>query len=124
MHYLDSDAIFSGLQRCTRCLLPDSFPHIQFDDSGVCNYCHSDTRFAEQREAVFTDLLDEYRGKGKEYDCIAPISGGRDSAYVLHQMVTKYGMRTLALTVDSGFITDEALNNIETITSMLGVEHV
>jgi hypothetical protein len=33
-------------------------------------------------------------------------------------------MRTLALTVDSGFITDEALNNIETITSMLGVEHV
>jgi len=124
MPYLDSDAVFNGLKRCSRCLLPDSFPQISFDDSGVCNYCHSDTSFVEKGEAAFTDLLDEYRGRGREYDCVAPISGGRDSAFVLHQMVTKYGMRTLALTVDSGFITDEALNNIETITSRLGVEHV
>jgi hypothetical protein len=124
MPYLDSDPIFSGLHRCNRCLLPDSFPHIKFDDSGVCNYCYSDTTFKEKGEEAFTNLLDEYRGKGREYDCIAPISGGRDSAYVLHQMVTKYGMRALALTVDSGFITDEAMNNIEAVTSRLGVEHV
>jgi glucosamine--fructose-6-phosphate aminotransferase (isomerizing) len=77
MPYLDSDPIYRGLHRCARCLLPDSFPNIRFDDSGVCNYCHSDTTFKEKGEQAFTELLDEYRSKGREYDCIAPISGGR-----------------------------------------------
>jgi tRNA(Ile)-lysidine synthase TilS/MesJ len=66
-------------------------------------------------EDTLTDLLDRYRGKGGEYDCIAPISGGRDSTYVLHQMVTSYNMRVLALTVDSGFITEDAYRMLSII---------
>jgi len=69
-------------------------------------------------------VLSQYRNKGEKYDCIAPISGGRDSAFVLHQMVKKYKMRTIALTVDSGFILPEGHRNIKRITEVLNVEHV
>ena len=70
------------------------------------------------------ELLSKYRGKGRKYDCIVPISGGRDSAYTLHQMVKKYGMRTLALTVDSGAIMPEGYRNIDRIVKAMGVGHV
>jgi hypothetical protein len=70
------------------------------------------------------DLLSKYRDKGRKYNCIVPISGGRDSAYTLHQMVRKYGMRVLALTVDSGAIMPEGYRNIDRIVKALGVDHV
>jgi len=124
MPYIETDTVYDYLERCSRCILPDSFPGISFDEDGVCNYCHDQPPFVELGEEAFTELLDRYRGKGDEYDCIAPISGGRDSAYVLHQMVTRYDMRVLTLTVDSGFITEEAYRNIDQVTEALGVEHV
>ncbi|MCB2171315.1 hypothetical protein KQH65_01110 [archaeon] len=122
--YLETDGVFTQLKRCTKCLLPDSFPGISFDEEGVCNYCHEQPPYTALGEEAFLQLLDQYRGRGDKYDCIAPISGGRDSAFVLHQMVETYDMRTLALTVDSGFITEEAQNNIKTVTDNLDVEHV
>ena len=75
-------------------------------------------------EKELEKVLSQYRNKGGKYDCIAPISGGRDSAFVLHQMVKKYKMRTLALTVDSGFILPEGYRNIKRVTEALNVEHV
>jgi len=112
------------LKRCTRCVLPETFPGISFDADGVCNYCRDYRKAEVKGEAALVDLLSKYRGKGRKYDCIVPISGGRDSAYTLHQMVKKYGMRTLALTVDSGAIMPEGYRNIDRIVKALGVDHV
>jgi len=121
---LDFDDFFAGMRRCTRCILPETFPGIRFDEDGVCNYCLSYQPVQVFGEEALVEVLDSYRGKGKEYDCIVPISGGRDSSYVLHQMVKKYDMRVLALTVDSGAIMPEGYRNIERVTSALGVDHV
>jgi len=112
------------LKRCTKCVLPETFPGISFDADGVCNYCRDYRKVEVRGEAALVDLLSKYRGKGREYDCIVPISGGRDSAYTLHQMVKKYCMRTLALTVDSGAIMPEGYRNIDRIVKALGVDHV
>jgi len=117
------DFLFS-LRRCSRCLLPETFPGIYFDGEGVCNYCRNYERVKVFGEEALLRSLEKYRGKGKKYDCIVAISGGRDSAFVLHQIVRKYNMRTLALTVDSGFITEEGHRNIRAITEALGVDHV
>jgi hypothetical protein len=114
----------SSLRRCSKCLLPETFPGIDFDENGVCNYCRTYKPVKVLGEEALVKVLERYRGKGDKYDCIVAISGGRDSAYVLHQIVTKYKMRTLALTVDSGFITEEGHRNIKTITEHLGVDHV
>jgi hypothetical protein len=112
------------LKRCTRCILPETFPGISFDVDGVCNYCRDYRKVEVRGEAALVDLLSKYMGKSRKYDCIVPISGGRDSSYTLHQMVKKYGVRTLALTVDSGAIMPEGYRNIDRIVEALGVDHV
>ena len=117
-------AIFDRELRCTRCVLPGTFPGISFDTEGVCNYCRDYRKVKVEGEAALVELLSKYKGKGRKYDCIVPISGGRDSAYTLHQMVKKYGMRALALTVDSGAIMPEGYRNIDRIVKALEVDHV
>lgn len=112
------------LKRCTKCVLPETFPGITFDSQGVCNYCAHQEPVKVRGEAELLKLLAEYRNKGDKYDCVIPISGGRDSAFVLHQMVKKYKMRCIALTVDSGFILPEGIRNIEVVCKALGVPHV
>ncbi len=112
------------MKRCTTCILPETFPGIEYDRDGVCNYCRSYQPVEVYGEEELEKVLASYRNRGGRYDCIAPVSGGRDSSFVLHQMVKKYNMRTLALTVDSGFITSEGVRNLKQITDVLGVEHV
>lgn len=117
------DFLFS-LRRCSKCLLPETFPGIEFDEEGVCNYCRNYRPIKVLGEEELKRALDKYRGKGDKYDCLVAISGGRDSTYVLQQIVAKYNMRTLALTVDSGFTTGEGHRNIKVTTETLGVNHV
>jgi len=112
------------MERCNKCILPESFPGIKFDEAGVCNYCLDYEPIRVFGDQELEKVLSQYRNKGEKYDCIAPISGGRDSAFVLHQIVNKYKMRTLALTVDSGFILPEGIRNINRITEVLSVPHV
>ncbi|MCX6653529.1 MAG: phosphoadenosine phosphosulfate reductase family protein [Candidatus Bathyarchaeota archaeon] len=114
----------NNLKRCTKCILPETFPGISFDEHGICNYCNDYKKVEVKGEEELGSLLSKYRGKGKKYDCIVPVSGGRDSSYVLHQMVKKYDMRVLALTVDNGAIMPEGYRNIDVVTKALEINHV
>jgi hypothetical protein len=120
----DFEGFLSSLRRCSKCLLPETFPSIDFDENGVCNYCQSYEPVRVFGEESLVRELQKYRGKGERYDCIVAISGGRDSTFVLHQIVAKYKMRALALTVDSGFITEEGHRNVKAVTESLGVDHI
>jgi len=115
---------YIDMKRCTKCILPETFPGIKFDKKGVCNYCNSHEPVKVLGEKKLKKQLSLLQNKGEKYDMIVPISGGRDSAYVLHQMVTKYGMRVLALTVDSGAILPEGYHNVKRMTEVLNVPHV
>ena len=115
---------FGDLRRCTRCILPETFPGIEFDENGVCNYCRDYEPVKVFGEEEFSRVLDRYRNKGKTYDCVVPISGGRDSSFTLYSVVKKFKMRAVALTVDSGAIMPEGYRNIARVTEALGVDHV
>jgi hypothetical protein len=115
---------FGDLRRCTRCILPETFPGIEFDENGVCNYCRDYEPVKVFGEEAFEKVLDQYRSKGKTYDCVVPISGGRDSSFTLYSVVKKFRMRAVALTVDSGAIMPEGYRNIKRVTEALGVDHV
>ena len=119
-----AERFFSTMKRCTRCILPETFPGIKFDNQGRCNYCRDYNPVQVLGEKELIKTLSRYQNKGEEYDMVVPISGGRDSAFVLHQMVTKYKMHVLALTVDSGAILPEGYRNIKRITEVLDVPHV
>ena len=91
-----SDALVDEMpdvQRCSKCVLPHTFPYISFDAQGVCNYCKNYIVRNEPKPIEeLTDLLEPYRRNGKP-DCIIPFSGGRDSCYTLHLAVKKLGLR-------------------------------
>lgn len=110
--------------KCTRCILPESFPNIKFDDKGVCNYCLSYKPIKCKGEAALRNLLNSYRNKGRKYDCLVPISGGKDSAFVLYHIVKTYKMRTLAFNYNSGFASKQSKENIRNMINSLNVDFV
>jgi hypothetical protein len=112
------------MKRCARCILPETFPDIKFDKNGVCNYCLEYERIKVKGKDEFEKLLSQYRNKGDKADCIVTLSGGRDSTFVLYQLVKVYNMRVLAVTYDNGLLTEEAYRNMQRITEKLNVEHI
>lgn len=83
--------------------MPDTRPEIVFNEEGICDACLSAERKKtgidwESREKELLTILDKYRSKdGKSYDCIIPVSGGKDSCYQAYVMKNKYGMNPLCV---------------------------
>ena len=113
------------LKRCTKCILPSTFPFIEFDQQGVCNYCNHYTKLSFKGEDKIILEFDKYRSnKPKVPDCLVPFSGGRDSSYVLHYLKKEMGMNPIAFSYDWGMITDIARRNQARMCGELGVEHI
>lgn len=117
------------MKTCTRCILPETFPGIKFDEHGVCSHC-KDFKGIEalnenkrEYEKKFTDLVELSRDKGS-YDCMIAYSGGKDSTYTLKVLKERYNLRILALTIDNGFISERAFKNMCSVSDNLGVDHI
>lgn len=114
----------SKLKRCTRCILPETMPFIEFDDDGVCNYCKSYKKIEPKGEIALQEIVNQYKSKNKEPDCIVMFSGGRDSSYSLHYIKTVLGMNPVAYSYDWGMITDLGRRNQARMCGTLGIEHI
>ncbi|MCB9200813.1 MAG: hypothetical protein H6596_10040 [Flavobacteriales bacterium] len=114
------------LTRCTKCLLPETFPYIRFDGQGVCNYCanYRPKGLMEDRREKLEEVLKQYRREDGKPDCVVAFSGGRDSSYGLHLLVKEFGMHPLTFTYDWGMVTDLARRNIARMTGKLGIENI
>ena len=127
-----NDSHHQTVKYCTKCGIASNYPRITFDKNDVCSICNT---YAENKEKIskyFRDedelqlILDDVRKSNseKEYDCLALFSGGKDSTYVLCQLVKKYKLKVLAFTLENGYISEEAKDNIRKVTETLGVDHV
>ncbi|MHA2022715.1 MAG: N-acetyl sugar amidotransferase [Candidatus Thorarchaeota archaeon] len=117
-------------QMCTRCVMDTTDPNITFDEEGVCNHC---TRYFSQmdrfilpeaeRKEKFDQIVAEIKEHGKDmpYDCIAGISGGVDSTYMVYK-ATELGLRPLVVHLDNGWDSRLAVTNIERVLNNLGVD--
>lgn len=113
-----------ALRRCTKCLLPETMPFIEFDEAGVCNYCHTyKLKNVLKPKDDLIKLLEPYR-KINGVECIVPFSGGRDSCYGLHLIVNELKLKPITYTYDWGMVTDLATRNISLMCSRLGVENI
>ncbi|MCR4417180.1 MAG: glucosamine 6-phosphate synthetase [Ignavibacteria bacterium] len=115
----------SKLKRCTKCILPETFPFIEFDENGVCNYCRNYIPKNQPKPLYELEkLVEPYRKKSGEPDCLVPYSGGRDSTFTLHFVKKILGLNPIAFTYDWGMVTDLARRNIARVTSKLQVENI
>jgi N-acetyl sugar amidotransferase len=89
------------MKYCIECIMPSTRPEQVFTD-GICDACvtkkkkHREIDW-NQREKEFKQILDRYRGDGSWYDCIIPVSGGKDSCYQALTMRDEFGMNPLCV---------------------------
>ena len=115
------------IKYCSRCVYPSTAATpLTFDDEGVCSGCRTHEEQAlvdwKERKRMFEDLCDEYRGKG-EYDCLIPVSGGKDSFYQTH-ILKAHGMRPLLVTYNENNETDLGKRNIQRMKESFGVDYI
>ncbi|MDA9113811.1 N-acetyl sugar amidotransferase, partial [Gammaproteobacteria bacterium] len=89
---------------CSSCLNMSTRPRITFNENGECNACQwsEDKKSLDwsKRQDELLNLLDKYRSSnGDGFDCVVPVSGGKDGSYVAYTLKHKYGMNPLAITV-------------------------
>lgn len=120
---------FDDLQRCTKCTLPITWETLNFDQNGVCNICRNweaktESVDWEERERILLKIFEgvKERNKDREYDCIVPFSGGKDSTYTLYAVVRKYGLKPLVVSFDHGFYRPKTIENRTRTFKKLGVD--
>ena len=88
---------------CTHCLNMSTRPRVSFDERGWCNACvwmeEKKTLDWSARQRELEELLNKHRSKTGGFDCVVPVSGGKDGSYVSYQLKHKYGMNPLTITV-------------------------
>lgn len=107
--------------RCKSCLNLSTRPRIEFNDKQVCNAC----LWAEEkkhkvdwklRQTELEHLLDKYRGRS-EFDCIVPVSGGKDSSYVSYMVKHVYKMNPLCITINPPLQFEVGKKNLENFSN-------
>jgi N-acetyl sugar amidotransferase len=119
---------FPQLRYCLRCCMPETNEGMEFDELGICKACRSSEQkmhinWAERQEKLRA-LLEKYRAKGTGYDCIVPISGGKDSAFQLHVLTKVYGMKPLAVTFNHNWYSETGKYNLQNILERTNVDHI
>ena len=107
--------------------MPSSKPDLSFDDAGVCSACTSqNNRSAVEwnvRKKELQELVKQYQNKdGLSWDCIVPVSGGKDSTYQVIRIL-QLGLNPLCVTSTTCKLSNLGRKNIDNIKS-LGVDHI
>jgi PP-loop superfamily ATP-utilizing enzyme len=122
---------------CRNCIIPDGFLGLNLDDNGLCNYCrnpsHKNANWSkveinsEKKEKMRNDweqvikIMQKTKRNGK-YDCVLGYSGGKDSTALLDYLVNELRLSVLAITIDTGFMTHIAKQNIRDTLSKINLK--
>jgi N-acetyl sugar amidotransferase len=109
--------------------MPETQEGIAFDEMGICTACQSSEQKMhinwQQRREQLGALLDEAKAKaGDNYDCIIPISGGKDSFFQLHVLVKEFGLKPLAVTFSHNWFSKTGQYNLNLALETFNVDHI
>ncbi len=115
------------IKRCIRCRIPSSQQFVGYDGFGICKACRSSEQKMRinwtEREKKLGEILEFYKSKSQNnYDCIVPISGGKDSAYQLYVIKKIYKMKPLAVTFSHNWYTKIGRENLKNLTDRLSID--
>lgn len=116
------------MKYCQRCLYPANQPlGLTFDEAGVCSGCRvheeKDTlNWAGRRERL-RRLLDGYRSRQRNiHDCVVPVSGARDSYFIVHTLKHEFGMHPLLVNYNAHWNTKIGIRNLAYLRTLLGCD--
>jgi len=107
--------------------MPETKPDLFIDEEGVCSACRAFERRPEidwdARHEELLEILDRYRSKdGSIYDCVIPVSGGKDSTYQTLRIL-ELGLNPLCVTATTDDLSELGRRNIENV-KRLGVDYI
>lgn len=115
--------------RCDLCGIDRSIFSAKFIKRQKKIYCSACIRFLGRKRPSRKEYKKEIEqilktsDKSSAYGAIVLLSGGKDSVAALYVAVKYYELKVLAVTVDNGFLSNEAKKNIEKVTAFLKVDH-
>ena len=120
---------YPQLKYCLRCCTPETRADIVFDEMGICNMCvsaeHKMRINWKKREEELVKILEDAKRKSPNtYDCIVPISGGKDSTYQLHVLTKVYKMKVLAVTFSHNWFSEVGKQNLQNSLGKFNVDHI
>jgi len=109
--------------------MPETNEGMQFDEMGICLACRSSEQKMHidwpRREKMLKGILDHHKlHSGANYDCMVPISGGKDSWFQLHVITKVYGLTPLAVTASHNWLSPAGKRNLERCLEVFGIDHV
>lgn len=116
------------MRYCTRCLYPENHPlGITFDEKGVCSGCriHEEKDILDWKERAerLKKILSGFRGNsGRNYDCIIPVSGARDSYFIVHTVKNIFKMNPLLVTYNKQYNTRIGIRNLAYLRTLFGCD--
>ena len=113
---------------CSNCFYPSSSAvALEFDERGFCSGCQAseekDGINWEQRKELLITICEKYKTDGY-YDCIIPVSGGKDSYYQTHIVINELGLNPLLVTYNGNNYSDTGLKNVQNMREVFGVDHI
>ena len=118
---------------CTRCVYPGiSAAPMEFDADGVCMGCRmSEVKNAitadewTRRGALLREIAESYRcHDGSRYDCVIPVSGGKDSYFQVHVVTQELGLNPLLVTYNGNNYTEVGWRNVHRMKEVFNVDHI
>jgi len=112
---------------CKSCTYPSSSAvPLEFNQDGVCSGCITSQQKVEinwdRREKMFLDLIEQYKSDNY-YDCIIPVSGGKDSYWQIHK-IKEYGLNPLLVTYHGNNYTHVGMENLKNMREVFNVDHI
>ena len=117
---------------CKKCVYPEVSVNLNINDEGVCSACITSQKFKntsinfwEKRKNIFLKILREANKKNKSnYDCLIPVSGGKDSYYQTHLIVKKFGLKPLLVTYHGNNYLPEGDLNRDKMRHNFDADHI
>ena len=110
---------------CKRCLYPDTKPQLVFDENGICSACKNHELKEKidwkSKEKELKEILEKFRSKNNYYDCIIPVSGGKDSHFQAYTIKEKFGLNPLVVNFHPLDQTEIGKKNLDNLKK-LGVD--
>jgi len=106
--------------------MPSTKPDLHIDEEGVCSACraYQNRQYVdwEARKKELVTILARHRRAGGNWDCVIPVSGGKDSTYQVIRML-QLGINPLCVTSSTCDLSEIGRKNIENL-KRLGVDHI
>lgn len=112
---------------CANCVMPDTKPGVFFNEEGLCNACRSQKLKREidwdERRRELDEIIDDVKATNESaYDCLVPVSGGKNSWYQAWMMKEVFGLKVLCCAMAPHLPTTEGIYNLNKMIESVGLD--